>query len=103
MPLYEYECSACGRRREVLQKFSDDPLTVCSFCGGVVDRLISSSAIQFKGTGWYVTDYARKPVTSSKENGKEKASDEKAPAAAATDSKPNPKASESSTPSAASE
>jgi putative FmdB family regulatory protein len=61
MPLYEYECEAeNGRRFEIIQKFSDEPLTVCPTCGGAVRRLISSPAIQFKGSGWYITDYARK-------------------------------------------
>jgi putative FmdB family regulatory protein len=61
MPLYEYECEAeNGRRFEIIQKFSDEPLTVCPTCGGTVRRLISSPAIQFKGSGWYITDYARK-------------------------------------------
>ena len=61
MPLYEYECEACGERFEVIQKFSDGPVEACRRCGkGPVARLISSPAIQFKGEGWYVTDYARK-------------------------------------------
>ena len=68
MPLYEYECEAeNGRRFEIIQKFSDEPLTVCPTCGGAVRRLISSPAIQFKGSGWYITDYARK---SSSDTGK---------------------------------
>ncbi len=61
MPLYEYECEACGRRFEVIQKFSDQPADVCRHCGkGPVRRLFSSPAIQFKGSGWYITDYAQK-------------------------------------------
>jgi putative FmdB family regulatory protein len=61
MPLYEYECEAeNGRRFEIIQKFSDEALTVCPTCGGKVRRLISSPAIQFKGSGWYITDYAKK-------------------------------------------
>jgi putative FmdB family regulatory protein len=64
MPLYEYECEAeNGRRFEIIQKFSDEPLTVCPTCGGKVRRLISSPAIQFKGSGWYITDYAKKSGT----------------------------------------
>ena len=60
MPLYEYECEACGRRFEVIQRFSD-PLETCKECGkGPVHRLLSSPAIQFKGSGWYITDYAQK-------------------------------------------
>ena len=60
MPLYEYRCGKCGSRIEKIQKFSDAPLTVCEKCGGELARLLSAPAIQFKGTGWYVTDYARK-------------------------------------------
>ncbi len=60
MPLYEYECSECSRRTEVLQRFDEAPLAACPHCGGEVRRLISAPAFQFKGTGWYVTDYAGK-------------------------------------------
>jgi putative FmdB family regulatory protein len=61
MPLYEYKCEACGHRFEVIQKYSDAPIAVCPSCGqGPVEKLLSSPAIQFKGTGWYITDYARK-------------------------------------------
>ena len=61
MPLYEYRCKKCGARFERIQKFSDAPLTKCEKCGGKLEQLLSSPAIQFKGTGWYVTDYGRKP------------------------------------------
>ncbi|HAK56765.1 MAG: zinc ribbon domain-containing protein [Vicinamibacterales bacterium] len=60
MPLYEYECGDCGERFERIQGFSDPPEKVCPACGGTVEKLLSSPAIQFKGTGWYVTDYAKK-------------------------------------------
>jgi len=60
MPLYEYRCHRCGKTFEVLQKFSDEPLEIHEQCGGEVERLLSPPALQFKGTGWYVTDYARK-------------------------------------------
>ena len=61
MPLYEYECESCGTRFEKIQKFSDPPIDVCPTCGkGPVKKLLSSPAIQFKGSGWYITDYARK-------------------------------------------
>src|SRR5512132_3288425 len=61
MPLYEYECGACGHRFEIIQKFSDGPPDACPKCGkGPLQRLQSSPAFQFKGTGWYVTDYAGK-------------------------------------------
>ena len=61
MPLYEYECDACGRRFELIRKFSDPPVEVCTVCGkGPVRRLLSSPANQFKGSGWYITDYSQK-------------------------------------------
>ena len=60
MPIYEYECTECAHRTEVLQRMADAPLSACPECGGAVKRLISAPAFQFKGTGWYVTDYARK-------------------------------------------
>ena len=60
MPLYEYQCEKCAHRFEVIQKFSDAPIEVCPKCGGHVVKLLSSPAIQFKGSGWYITDYARK-------------------------------------------
>ena len=59
MPLYEYECDACHHRFEVIQKFSDPPIHKCPKCGSTVQKLLSSPAIQFKGSGWYITDYAR--------------------------------------------
>lgn len=67
MPLYEYECARCGRF-ELILKFSDPPLLACPTCGGEVQKLFSAPAIQFKGTGWYITDYARK--SGGKEPGK---------------------------------
>jgi putative FmdB family regulatory protein len=59
MPLYDYRCHQCGKTFEIIQKFSDEPLHVHEECGGEVERLISAPALQFKGTGWYVTDYAK--------------------------------------------
>ena len=72
MPLYEYECKKCKRRFERIQKFSDDPIKKCPQCGGPVEKVISAPAVQFKGSGWYVTDYARKSSGSreSREDGK---------------------------------
>jgi putative FmdB family regulatory protein len=84
MPLYEYECDVCGRRFEAIQKFSDPPLEVCPSCGGSVHKLQSAPAFQFKGSGWYITDYARKDDKSAtttekpeagKETGKDAAKD----------------------------
>jgi putative FmdB family regulatory protein len=60
MPLYEYECEMCAQRFERIQKFSDPPVDKCPSCGGPVRKLLSSPAIQFKGSGWYITDYAKK-------------------------------------------
>ena len=60
MPLYEYQCEACGHRFEKIQKFSDPPVDTCPRCGGKVRKLLSSPAIQFKGSGFYITDYAKK-------------------------------------------
>ena len=68
MPIYEYQCENCGHRSEALQKMSDPPLTTCDECGGSLKKLLSAPAFQFKGSGWYVTDYANK-------SGGEKASD----------------------------
>ncbi|MFQ5663155.1 MAG: FmdB family zinc ribbon protein, partial [Terriglobia bacterium] len=55
MPLYEYECAGCGKRFELLQKFDDPPQAPCPSCGASASRLLSAPAIQFKGSGWYVT------------------------------------------------
>lgn len=83
MPLYEYQCSDCKKRIEVLQKFSDPVLSECSECGGELERVLSVPSIRFKGSGWYVTDYSGKnsngnsggrPVSESKETGSDKKS-----------------------------
>jgi len=63
LPLYEYECMKCGVRYERIQKFSDAPLTKCEKCGGKLERLVSAPSIQFKGSGFYINDYAKKPST----------------------------------------
>ena len=65
MPLYEYKCNGCGQVFEVIQRFSDAPLTQHESCGGQVERLLSAPALQFKGSGWYITDYAKSDSTSS--------------------------------------
>ena len=66
MPLYEYRCEACGHQFEKIQRFSDELVTVCPSCGsGPVVKLLSSPAIQFKGSGWYITDYAKKNQSGS--------------------------------------
>jgi putative FmdB family regulatory protein len=73
MPIYEYKCSDCGTHLEKMQKVSDAPLTVCENCGGKLEKQWSRSGIQFKGEGWYVTDYAGKK-TDKAEKGSEKSS-----------------------------
>jgi len=60
MPLYEYQCQKCGHRFERIQKFSDPHVKKCPKCGGPVEQVLSAPAVQFKGSGWYVTDYAKK-------------------------------------------
>jgi putative FmdB family regulatory protein len=70
VPLYEYQCKSCHTTLERIQKFSDPPLTVCPHCGGELEQLLSAPAVQFKGAGWYVTDYARKGSGGSGKDGK---------------------------------
>jgi putative FmdB family regulatory protein len=72
MPLYEYQCDACGREFELIRKFSDPPLEKCPHCGGTVRKLFSSPAIQFKGSGFYITDYAKKDQTPASQSGETK-------------------------------
>jgi putative FmdB family regulatory protein len=67
MPIYEYECEKCGHRFEKIQKFSDPPLEACEKCGGPVHKMQSAPAFQFKGTGWYVTDYAKSGKSATEE------------------------------------
>jgi len=76
MPIYEYECSKCGRIDEVLQKFSDKPLVKCKHCSGRLHKLISQNCFHLKGNGWYITDYAKKSQSSStpSNKGKQKSS-----------------------------
>jgi putative FmdB family regulatory protein len=68
VPLYEYQCPKCGRF-ELIRKFSDEALTQCPTCGSEIQKLLSAPAIQFKGTGWYITDYARKSDGKGKSEG----------------------------------
>ena len=69
MPLYEYQCKKCHSLTERIQKFSDPPLVVCPHCGGELEQLLSAPAVQFKGSGWYVTDYAKKATGSGASGG----------------------------------
>jgi putative FmdB family regulatory protein len=98
MPLYEYECDACAHRFERIQKYSDPLVDICPTCGGTVRKLLSSPAIQFKGSGWYITDYAKKSgsadsssSTSAKTEGDKKSegSDKSSSASESSDSKPS--------------
>ena len=93
MPLYEYQCEACSTRFERIQKFSDPPIETCPACGGAVRKLLSSPAIQFKGSGWYITDYAKK--SSGDSSSKAAPTDGNKPSESKPESKP-----ESSTPKA---
>ena len=77
MPLYEYQCTQCNERSEILRKLGDPPYTHCPKCGGEVKKLHSSPAIQFKGSGFYKTDYATKKSESSSESKSESKSDSK--------------------------
>ena len=104
MPLYEYQCDACGQRFEIIQKFSDSAPDACRLCGrGPVQRLLSSPAIQFKGTGWYITDYAQKGKSGTSESGDAPKSDAKetkpaAESGSGDSAKPSTPAAASSTP-----
>jgi putative FmdB family regulatory protein len=91
MPLYEYQCKKCGHRFEKIQKFSDKPIKKCPECGGAVEQTISAPAVQFKGSGWYVTDYAKKshaPASDSGKDSKEAKKEEKKPESSAKESTP---------------
>jgi putative FmdB family regulatory protein len=78
MPLYEYQCEKCGYRFEKIQKFSDKLVKKCPECGGPVEQVISAPAVQFKGSGWYVTDYAKKSdAPASSDGGKDSKKDDK--------------------------
>ena len=95
MPLYEYRCNKCGDVFEVMQKFSDEPLTTHEECGGEVERLISSPALQFKGSGWYITDYARS--NGKTESKSETKPESKTESSSSTETKSTPAKSETST------
>src|SRR5271166_5765676 len=77
MPLYEYECKKCGHRFEKIQKFSDKMVKKCPDCGGAVEQMISAPAVQFKGSGWYVTDYPKKSSAQSSDSGSGESKDSK--------------------------
>lgn len=102
MPIYEYECRKCKAHIEVFQKVNDKPPTKCRNCGGKLERKLSAPAIQFKGSGWYVTDYAKTTksdksesdsTTEAKTDKTEKKTKESSPAKKAADKPSSPKAS----------
>lgn len=97
MPLYEYACDRCGKTFEVRQKFSDEPLTLHENCGGKVERLLSAPAFQFKGTGWYVTDYARNNGGSANGSGAKTEAKTESKTEAKTETKPSDTKASSST------
>ena len=101
MPLYEYECKKCGHRFEKIQKFSDKMVKKCPECGGQVEQMISAPAVQFKGTGWYVTDYAKKgssagSSSSSDSGSKDKSEDKSKSDSSSKDSSPKDSSSKES-------
>jgi putative FmdB family regulatory protein len=77
MPLYEYQCKKCGHRFEKIQKFSDKMVKKCPDCGGAVEQMISAPAVQFKGSGWYVTDYPKKSQAPASDSGTESKKEDK--------------------------
>jgi putative FmdB family regulatory protein len=94
MPIYEYKCQSCGERYEKLHKFNDPPCKKCPHCGGPLKKLISSPAIQFKGNGFYITDYPKKGTPGEEKKRKTPAADA-APAENKSESKPAADKSES--------
>ncbi len=92
MPLYDYRCHKCGETFEVRQKFSDELLKEHEGCGGELERLINAPALQFKGTGWYVTDYGRngKSPSTSGSNGKSESKTDSAKSESKSEPKPSP-------------
>jgi putative FmdB family regulatory protein len=99
MPLYEYECEKCGHRFEKIQKFSDKMVKKCPQCGGRVEQMISAPAVQFKGSGWYVTDYANKshpPASDGGSNSDSKKEDKSKSEASKNDSSKEGSAKETS-------
>jgi putative FmdB family regulatory protein len=96
MPIYEYSCSKCGKTIEVIQKFSDPVLKKHQGCGGALTKLISASGFQFKGSGWYVTDYARKGKSGDSEAAKDTTEKKESTAKAETSGKESSNSKESS-------
>ena len=97
MPIYEYECTKCGKIEEVLQNFSDKPFAKCQNCSGKLQKLISQSTFHLKGTGWYATDYANKSAKASKPSSKNRKSKAADTASSDTGSQNKQKSSDKST------
>lgn len=95
MPIYEYQCTKCGEIFEAVQRISDDPLTECKFCKATVEKLISQSSFQLKGSGWYLTDYARR--SSSPTTEKPKSSESSTETKSSSETKSTEKSTESKT------
>jgi putative FmdB family regulatory protein len=91
VPIYEYKCKKCGHIFERIQKFSDPPVRKCPECGGSVEQVLSAPAVQFKGSGWYVTDYARKGGGASKDGGEGAGKTEAKPESEKAGEKPSEK------------
>ena len=98
MPIYEYRCTQCGEVFEAFQKITDEPLTQCKFCSSRVEKLISQSSFQLKGSGWYLTDYAKRSSSGSAEKPKTGVESEKpVESKTSTETKSTEKSSESKT------
>ena len=97
MPIYEYQCTKCGEVFEEFQKITDEPLAKCKFCQGGVEKLISQSSFQLKGSGWYLTDYARKSSSPAATPKTSESPDKSKETKASTETKTTDKASESKT------
>jgi putative FmdB family regulatory protein len=95
MPLYEYECTSCHKRTEKIQKFSDPEITVCPFCGGPLERVLSAPAISFKGGGWYADGYGNAKPKSSGDSSNSSGSGDSKPS---SDAKPSSDKSSTTTP-----
>ena len=98
VPIYEYQCTKCGEVFEAFQKITDEPLTQCKFCKSRVEKLISQSSFQLKGSGWYLTDYAQRSSSSATEKPKtNEGADKTETKKSSSDSKGTEKSSESKT------
>jgi putative FmdB family regulatory protein len=98
VPIYEYQCTKCGEVFEAFQKITDDPLTNCKFCSSKVEKIISHSSFQLKGSGWYLTDYARRSSSSALDKPKtSESSDKTETTKSSTDSTSTEKSPESKT------